>query len=511
MYNLSIKPFRVLLHPLWVGCLLVLVANDHWFKHAYPGWLSGKVSDFAGMLVAPWVLCALFRTRTRAAVAVAHGAIGVVFAAINLSSGAASVFSTITGWVGFPWRITVDWTDLIGLSMLGVSWAWLVPVASAAETGSPSSAWSQRVVSRLALIVGALACMATSPPDPDVVDGQIAVPLQTDAYLFNSTGISRVVRVRALADELILDCDLIASDPSGLLSRQVFGKAVAYQLFPESFLPLVRANNVNECTAYLIDGDGLPMRLLFWKQEDLPVITTGSTAPIGRVELVLQGTTGTALHLDPAFELDMIFPAPPLAPPLPPEGCAVPSAEQSIAWELPVPLGTRTLMDIQVAADGCAALTLAKGETESIQWFICLPYGMLALEPGDTVTITTPVAIGVSTVQVEWDSAVVKAAIGQSVVVLDGLNTAAALSEECGWTHDECGSLIRPLTVGATGFVSAVPTKITENPVKFDGEVATLVVTRAFAVGMSGTACIDSALGVLDHHIESVIFVTKED
>ena len=53
-------PGAALLHPLLPFSLLVLLVNDHWLKHAHPGVLSGKLSDFATMLLLPVLLHALF-------------------------------------------------------------------------------------------------------------------------------------------------------------------------------------------------------------------------------------------------------------------------------------------------------------------------------------------------------------------------------------------------------------------------------------------------------------------
>jgi hypothetical protein len=41
--------------PMFGAALSVLVLNDHWLKGAglLPGWLTGKLSDFAGLIVAP--------------------------------------------------------------------------------------------------------------------------------------------------------------------------------------------------------------------------------------------------------------------------------------------------------------------------------------------------------------------------------------------------------------------------------------------------------------------------
>src|SRR4051812_14533255 len=48
-------------HPLWWGSLAVLVANDHLLKGrgVVPSWLTGKLSDFAFLIVAPVLAAAL--------------------------------------------------------------------------------------------------------------------------------------------------------------------------------------------------------------------------------------------------------------------------------------------------------------------------------------------------------------------------------------------------------------------------------------------------------------------
>ena len=47
-------------HPLTVGATAVLLLNDHVFKQAWPGLVTGKLSDVAGLVVAPPVLGLLF-------------------------------------------------------------------------------------------------------------------------------------------------------------------------------------------------------------------------------------------------------------------------------------------------------------------------------------------------------------------------------------------------------------------------------------------------------------------
>jgi hypothetical protein len=45
-----------LLHPLVLAAIALLVANDHLLKQRYPGWWTGKLSDFAGLLFFPLLL-----------------------------------------------------------------------------------------------------------------------------------------------------------------------------------------------------------------------------------------------------------------------------------------------------------------------------------------------------------------------------------------------------------------------------------------------------------------------
>jgi hypothetical protein len=47
-----------LVHPVPLAALALLLANDHIFKVTNPGWLSGKLSDFAGLILVPFVLLA---------------------------------------------------------------------------------------------------------------------------------------------------------------------------------------------------------------------------------------------------------------------------------------------------------------------------------------------------------------------------------------------------------------------------------------------------------------------
>jgi len=52
-----------MLHPLTLVSLFVLVLNDHYLKWAHPSFVTGKLSDVAGMILAPIVLSVMTRHR----------------------------------------------------------------------------------------------------------------------------------------------------------------------------------------------------------------------------------------------------------------------------------------------------------------------------------------------------------------------------------------------------------------------------------------------------------------
>ncbi len=226
----SFEPRRVLLHPLWLGALAVLAANDHVLKGSglLPAVVTGKLSDFAGLLVAPALLAALLGVRRRTAFAACHVAVGLVFAAIQLSPAAANGWSASMAAVGFPWTITRDPTDLTALPMLWVSLRifWRVGRAPAKRALRRTAEWS-------AATAGLYCCVATSiapPPGEATYRGR--------AFLFNATDDALTIQAQFLRDDLEVDCDVVHTDPGRLLDDALFGTATVYELEPDLALRL---------------------------------------------------------------------------------------------------------------------------------------------------------------------------------------------------------------------------------------------------------------------------------
>lgn len=120
----------------FVAALLVLVINDHLLKGGgiVPGWLTGKLSDFAGLFFFPLLLAALPRAHAlidgrprplrRRALGLAIVATGVAFATSNLfESGAHGYRVAVGSLLGMPVASVADPTDLVALLVLPLAWA----------------------------------------------------------------------------------------------------------------------------------------------------------------------------------------------------------------------------------------------------------------------------------------------------------------------------------------------------------------------------------------------------
>jgi hypothetical protein len=162
-----LDPRRALLHPVWWCALALMALNDHVWKSGgvLPGLVTGKLSDFSGLLVAPAALAVLVGARSRLQLATLHLAVGVWFAAMNLHAPFAATWAELTRWLPFtPWRPIVDSEDPIALPMLCVSWRVLVP-AMAREPGLRLR-WRE-ALQVAALGIGATFLLASEPAEPD--------------------------------------------------------------------------------------------------------------------------------------------------------------------------------------------------------------------------------------------------------------------------------------------------------------------------------------------------------
>jgi hypothetical protein len=146
-------PGAFLLHPLVLAAIAVFIVNDHVLKPAYHGWLTGKLSDVAGLIFFPVLAAAIAevviptaRRHLAVALALAVALTGLTFLVMLLVPAGADAYRWFFGFAQWPFQIVTavltgapvpavtsvffaaDRTDLITLPAL------LVPLAVAIRT-----------------------------------------------------------------------------------------------------------------------------------------------------------------------------------------------------------------------------------------------------------------------------------------------------------------------------------------------------------------------------------------
>ncbi len=106
-------------HPATLVAALVLLLNDHLLKHAWSSPVTGKLSDVAGLVVAPPLVALLLCRRADLAATVLTG---VLFTLVKTTETGAEAASHVWTAVAGPSRVLADPTDLLALPALGLAW-----------------------------------------------------------------------------------------------------------------------------------------------------------------------------------------------------------------------------------------------------------------------------------------------------------------------------------------------------------------------------------------------------
>lgn len=161
--NFHSADFFTLSHPLVFLSIVILLFNDHVLKIYAPSWLSGKLSDFAGLFFFPILLSVvintglrLFNRPTENAAKVSFCFTAIFFTLIKTTPAFSDLTETfLSGLLSTPVQVITDPSDLTALVMLIPAWK----LRSQAEYPSPP----QKRRSYFALALGSLAALATSP------------------------------------------------------------------------------------------------------------------------------------------------------------------------------------------------------------------------------------------------------------------------------------------------------------------------------------------------------------
>lgn len=152
---------RCLQHPATILSIALLLLNDHVFKVVSPSWLTGKLSDFAGLFFFPFIVAAglslvlaNLNLTPRFIGLVSFGIVAIWFTLLKTFSFANSLTAQFASlFIGLPVLFILDMTDLIALIAIIPAWKlW----KHAPETKPTKFAY-------VALCIGAFAAIATSP------------------------------------------------------------------------------------------------------------------------------------------------------------------------------------------------------------------------------------------------------------------------------------------------------------------------------------------------------------
>ncbi len=152
---------QCLQHPLTLLSIAILLLNDHFLKVVSPSWLTGKLSDFAGLFFFPFIVTAglsvlLFRFNYKPHLIgqFSFGFVATWFFLLKTSPFVNSLTSQLSSSVvGFPTQFILDWSDLVGLIAMIPAWGlW-----------NQSQQRKRNRFAYIALSIGAFAAIATSP------------------------------------------------------------------------------------------------------------------------------------------------------------------------------------------------------------------------------------------------------------------------------------------------------------------------------------------------------------
>ena len=193
---------RALASPVAVVSLVLLVLNDHLLKQVWPGVVTGKLSDVAGLVVAPLLLTvglAAVGLRQPCTWACALTAAG--FTAVKVSTAAAAMVSGWWSLTGFPTVMRADPTDLLAIPAVPVAWL----VHRRVRRQRPVD-WRRMVTTATGVALVPLGVVATSATSCEEFDGVEQVWVAGGTWASAPAGLDqRLVVQRDGHSELSLD------------------------------------------------------------------------------------------------------------------------------------------------------------------------------------------------------------------------------------------------------------------------------------------------------------------
>lgn len=519
---------RALRHPVFAGSLVLLLLNDHVLKGAgvLPGALTGKLSDVAGMIVAPVLAVALLGLRRDGARALAFGGVALFFALLQLAPGFAHGYDALLRALGLASVTVSDPTDLIALAVLPIAW-WIVRAGDRAAPARGLALASQRALLGAALF----ACVATTNPPPPP-----PASWNTDAWLHNRTETTIDVRIRWVDDPMA--CDVLAlstTDVAAALGPDAFGEGITFRLDPGDTVPIepidaraaltrtftgggrpipMDGETRHPCEAVRISVDGLDDQVAFWVAGTAESVLTNLASDPASDEI---GARGIAIDEDPSGDDGLlrvvpgrsyrVAPLRAVPPPVRPE-CRE-SRGQTVAFSAPSAADVGVVWTVEHRAllpDGCTELDLIDGARSATRTlFLCVPGDAIPFDVGARVELTSRSATDLEVGSAD-DATRLRLFGGAPQIDAAGVSiTPGAIDLGCG-ERLPCGAFVAPIALrdrsgGAVEVDALVDAASTE------GTTRRFVVTRAEHVILANADC-DAGRDRIGAHLDAVIVDT---
>lgn len=498
MTRVSQSPANPLASPVWWLAVVTLLINDHVLKTAgvLPGILTGKLSDFAGLVVAPVLLVALLRVKSLRARIACFTVVGVGFSVVKLSGAAAIAAAGALTAIGIPSRIIADPTDLIALAVLPAAFLLTTPRPSTAIEMGPARTF----FGRAGLVVGMIACMATSQTNQPMSSFWT-----TPAYLLNSTGAALDVRIRYYDGEL--DCEAIGDNAAHALAPSAFGEGVRFHLEAGQTVPLSQPDVLEatgeeneevipspQCEIALIQSDAMPSTIVWWSNlSDVSVPTAVVPSELENRPDLLVGLV--SLHLEngnlKATPRGLVKGD--IAKATPGESTC-PVQGKSFQWShVTFADGDLTVVSVDNLPDGCTEVGLVYGDgmdpnADEHRISLCIPAGVFTFQPGETLSVSsTP---GESRTLAFWSATKSVSLYSMSSGPEGELWPNATFNTvDCNGDRMECGGFSVPVTLLPTsGSVAIKPGQesTVDGP---DGKKMRILLGRAEQVLAARDAC----------------------
>jgi hypothetical protein len=449
---------------LWVA-VAVLVVNDHILKGSgwVPGVITGKLSDFAWLVVAPVILAALFRLRDRAHHALVLAFFVGLFGITELSQSAADAISRWAAQLHIPCRLWADPTDLIALSVLPLTWHLMAQLGTAHR----SHARIDGALGRLALGLGIFASIATTEPGPPT--------WTTGAYVVNRSGAGLDVRVRWTT--AAIDCDVLEGvDLTAAVSGMIFDEAITYRLALDETVPLERVDpstptatpfSTGECQLAMVAIDGAPDTIVLVPPDALPVLVTQGEAldvPDRAVTITLRA---------PGFDITV---GSGLSSGIRDDRMRVSACESRPAFAVSTTMrdgAEQVIASVEVGGDGCTTIRTTDGE----RTFLCVPEEMVPFREGEPFRSLSGDRFVGATHRLE-----VGHVEGSTFTSVGPFTLSLGDPSMCGGERTACGAFVVPVEVAILGGTS-------ERSGFAVSGAASIAIGRSERVGIAPSTC----------------------